>query len=372
MSRTVIVVTGIFPPDSGGPAKFSSEFGSWCTRKNIEIKVVTYSSNSSSLTYGELKYPVQRSDRSISLVLRYFRMIFNIGRNSRNSAQVLAAGAFLETYFASLIFRFRYVAKVPGDIVWERARNNQVSNLGIDEFQKARLPFKYLIFRRLFTQSLNRASVVIVPSIGLMQLCKGWGVPEYKLRLIRNSVAIEDFPAGKPSNIEFDLTTVCRLVSWKGVDALIRYSSTRGLRMAVIGDGPERQTLQNLSDSLGAQVKFFGDIPERDVSKLLRKSQIFALNSSYEGLPHALVEARACGLISVARAGTGSAEVINDGIDGFLVRNDRNLDQTLDLALSTSKQPNGMGEKASQDSRLRFSRESNFKAILEVLSEVQP
>ena len=140
--------------------------------------------------------------------------------------------------------------------------------------------------------------------------------------------------------------------------------------MAVIGDGPEREALNALSQSLAADVKFFGVVPEREVVKILEKSQIFALNSTYEGLPHALVEARAAGLVSVARAGTGSAEVINDGIDGFLVRDDRNLEQTMDLALSTSKQSGHMGEKAAQDSQLRFSRENNFKAILDVLSEI--
>lgn len=370
MNTGVLLITGIFPPDSGGPAKFSSEFGFWCLENNWPTKIITYSGQTSKTPELDAGVSVLRINRNEALFFRYIRMIMNIGKNSRQGVRVLAAGAFLETYIASILFRFRYVAKVPGDIVWERARNNRITNLAIQDFQLIKLPVKYRIFRWLFTQSLKKASIVIVPSKGLYELCLAWGIKERNLKLIRNSISPEKFFVGIRREIEFDIITVCRLVPWKGVDELIRYCSDRGLKLAVVGDGPEREALEVLSKSLAAQVKFFGVVSGQEVVDVLSRSQIFALNSSYEGLPHALVEARAVGLISVAREGTGSAEVINDGIDGFLVRDDRNLEQTIDLALSTSKQSGRMGELAAQDSLLRFSREHNFLAILNLLSEL--
>ena len=332
---------------------------------------MTYSDNSLGKSQNKLPYSLFVIPRIDSLIQRYFLIIGNIGRISKKSTNVIAVGAFLETYIASLIFRFKYVAKVPGDIVWERARNNGLTDLTIEEFQKARLSLRYRFFRWIFTRSLLRATHVIVPSSGLYSLCLAWGIPDYKLRLIRNSVEIEKYLGTQRVEQLFDVVTVCRLVQWKGVDELIQFCSSRGLTVAVIGDGPERKKLESLSKSLDAKVKFFGDIQEREVIKLLGESGIFVLNSTYEGLPHALVEARATGLVSVARDGTGSSEVINDGIDGFLVRKDRNFSETMDLALAESKQANGMGQKASHDSQMRFNREINYKAILNLLIETQ-
>ena len=370
MNTGVLIVTGIFPPDSGGPAKFSSEFRFWCLEKNRPTKIVTYSGQASITPKMDAEVSILRINRNEALFPRYIKMIMNIGKNSRQGFRVLAAGAFLETYVASILFRFSYIAKVPGDIVWERARNNRITELAIQDFQHIKLPVKYRIFRWLFTQSLKKASIVIVPSNGLYQLCLAWGIKERNLKLIRNSISFENYFVGSDREIEFDITTVCRLVPWKGVDELIRYCSAKGLKMAVVGDGPERDALEALSKSIAAKVRFFGVVPSQEVVDILSKSQIFALNSTYEGLPHALIEARAAGLISVAREGTGSAEGINDGIDGFLVRDNRNLEQTIDLALSTSRQSGRMGELAAQDSLLRFGRENNFQAILDLLSEL--
>ena len=44
-------------------------------------------------------------------------------------------GLFLETLLAKVISRARLVAKVPGDIVWERARNQGLTSLTIDQYQ---------------------------------------------------------------------------------------------------------------------------------------------------------------------------------------------------------------------------------------------
>jgi glycosyltransferase involved in cell wall biosynthesis len=371
MSRNLLVITGIFPPDSGGPAKFSYDFALWCANRDLQVNVVTYSDKSGGKTQSNAPFSLFQTPRIDSLIQRYCMMIGKIGRKSRKSTSIIAVGAFLETYIASLIFGFKYVAKVPGDIVWERARNNEVSDLTIEEFQKIALPLKYKIFRWFFTHSLLRATVVVVPSNGLYSLCRSWGVPEYKLRLIRNSIDIEKYGTYHQVQQIFDVITVCRLVPWKGVDELIQYCSNQRLALAVIGDGPEREKLEILSNSLGANVKFFGDIQTNEVIKLLEKSRVFVLNSSYEGLPHALVEARATGLVTVARDETGSSEVINDGIDGFLVRKDRNFSETMGLALAVSAQSNDMGQKARHDSQLRFNRKVNFQNILNLLIEAK-
>lgn len=368
MRRDLLLISGIFPPESGGPAKFTSDFASWCASKGKKVAVITYKNRSNQLTLSDLSYEVVSSFKSKSLLSTYIRMINTIRRNVGVGVSALAVGAFLETYIASLLFRFNYVVKVPGDIVWERARNNHITNLDIASFQNFKLPLKYKIYRYLYTQSLVRASQVIVPSIGLRDLCLKWGIQEEKISLIYNSVNIDKYLALTNIKNEFDVLTVCRLVPWKGVDEVIQYCSSRGLKLAVAGDGPERTSLESLARSLQAKVSFLGNIPEEEMLNVMSKSKVFVLNSSYEGLPHALIEARAASLISVARDGTGSAEVIHDDEDGLLVRRDRNLEETMDLALSSADKLSGYRSKAALDAKNRFDRERNFQRIFDAVT----
>jgi glycosyltransferase involved in cell wall biosynthesis len=296
-------------------------------------------------------------------------MISKITESVGKVDQIIAVGAFLETYISSIFKRFNYVAKVPGDIVWERARNNKITDLDINDFQEAYLPAKYRLFRYLFTKSLKRASLVIVPSNGLFQLCIRWGVPKSRLRLIRNSVDLSKFSNLNRNSFEFDVLTVCRLTSWKGVDELIEVCARHNLTLAVAGDGPERGNLERLAAKLGLDVKFFGDVSEHQILELLGSSKIFVLNSHYEGLPHALVEARAAGMISVARDGTGSAEVIRDREDGFLVGEMLPLSEAVAMAIREFDSSNHMGKIAAIDTCERFDRQRSFEKISHVLRE---
>lgn len=369
MPNSLLLITGIFPPDTGGPAKFATEFGDWVSRLGFKVHIQSYSDEKSSKIISS-NFDAKFVSRSQGLFLRYVGMIWRIGRAVSSSDVVLSVGAFLETYIASIIFRFNYVVKVPGDIVWERARNNSVTSLNIEEFQRSKLNFKYRLFRELYSRSLKRAQMVIVPANGLFELCLGWGVQKSKLRLIYNSVEQLSSSLEDPFTSEYDMVTVCRLAPWKGVDELIYFAAKKGKSLLVVGDGPERLNLELLSTKCKANVTFVGDVSSENVPKLLHKAKIFVLNSYYEGLPHALVEARVAGLISVGRAGTGSAEVIDDDVDGFLVREDRSLEKTLEAAFLKLSEPDEFIDKARKDAYLRFNREKNFESIWQTLNGI--
>jgi glycosyltransferase involved in cell wall biosynthesis len=366
----VLIITGIFPPNPGGPAKFASSFANWTFQNGSNVKVISYIDefNTSLPFNGNEFLGIYKGNKTL---VRTLKMIKAIKSSAKREDRIIAVGAFLETYVASMFKKFNYVAKVPGDIVWERARNNRVTNLDISEFQNSQLPARYRAFRYLFTKSLRRASSVIVPSEGLFRLCILWGVPESRLRLIKNSVDLTKFSKLQRESFQFDVLTVCRLTPWKGVDELIEACRKLNIRLAIAGDGPERVRLEELSLRHELDVIFFGDVNELKILELLSSSKIFVLNSHYEGLPHALVEARAAGLICVARDGTGSAEVIHDGEDGFLVGKTRNLTEAIRMAMAEFESSSPMGRLASQDARARFDHERNFEKITRVLEDQQ-
>jgi glycosyltransferase involved in cell wall biosynthesis len=91
----------------------------------------------------------------------------------------------------------------------------------------------------------------------------------------------------------------------------------------VIGDGPGRSALEALSRQLGLSrnVIFTGYRP--DVDTLTGMLDVACLFTNYrvisEGLPNAVMEAMACAVPVVATDGGGTVELIDDGVDGYLI-----------------------------------------------------
>ena len=85
------------------------------------------------------------------------------------------------------------------------------------------------------------------------------------------------------------------------------------------GNGPLDEELRKLaaSSSCRDRIIFLGNL--EDTADYLKMSDIFVLSSDNEGLSLALLEAMASGLLCISTDCTGSGEVIQDGVTGFLV-----------------------------------------------------
>lgn len=368
MKSSVLLVSGIYPPDTGGPATFTQDFSRWLGQKDLNISVVTYTDGPSKTVIDEGVKVVQ-IHRDKNIAIRYFRFIRTLIKNYDSSTKILASGAFLEILTASLIRDIKYTVKIPGDIVWERARNSGITDLDINSFQKSELNAKYRIFRKLFNLSISRAKIIVVPSKFLRNLVASWVGNSKKIELIYNSVDYSNFSKAQSHHYDFNVVTASRLVPWKGVEEIIKCCSELNLSLAIAGEGPDETRLKEVASALGASVTFLGQIPKTKMSEFYRTGKIFVLNSSYEGLPHALIEAKASGLLCVGRAGTGSEEVIRDMVDGMLVNGEpeNNLKETLERALSNPDLVARLRLNAQEDVVNRFSQDVNFQKIYDVL-----
>ncbi len=91
-------------------------------------------------------------------------------------------------------------------------------------------------------------------------------------------------------------------------------------KLCIIGDGAQKKLLQDKITSLGLDLVVTIHPPVLDIAAEYRKSSICALTSSSEGLPMVLVEAQGHGLPCIAfDCETGPAEIIEDGVSGFLI-----------------------------------------------------
>lgn len=365
MAHSILILSGIYPPDVGGPAKFVDVYSKWISTRKWQVKVVslTDGKNSKKNVQGINVCLISRRN---NLLLRYLYTAYLIYYHSRRVKYILANGLFIELVIAAKIFRMKYVVKVPGDIVWERARNRSITSKSVDDFQSEALNWKYRLFRTLFSSCLRGAKDVIVPSQHLFELCERWGVPKNRIHLIHNSVFTNRFTYIEQQK-DFDVITVARLVKWKGIDEIIRSCGRNNLSLLIIGDGPEMQNLRNVAEELNAEVTFTGEVAQENLAGFYSRSRLFVLNSNFEASSYSLLEAMACSLPVIASRNTGSSEVVRHGIDGLLIDETYSLHDALTQLFANPELFSIMGENARQRVFTKFNSEKNFGDIVEIL-----
>lgn len=158
-------------------------------------------------------------------------------------------------------------------------------------------------------------------------------VAESKLRLCHNGVLTHEFSPGErtlPRELEgaaLVVGTVCVLRKEKNLPLLLSAFAkiqhlTSGLRLVIVGGGPELATLKAVADQLGiAGITVFASAT-REVAQWLRAMNIFVLPSYSEAFSNALLEAMACGCAVIGSDVGGTPELIGpSGERGLLFRN---------------------------------------------------
>src|SRR5215210_5101226 len=218
----LLVVTGIFPPDSGGPASYVPRMAEALCCRGHRVEVVTLSD---SLEHDDAARPfrVHRIGRSLFKPWRMLVTVCKVWRLSRSSDLVYVNGLGSEAALGALLAGRPTVHKIVGDYAWERARSKQWFAGTLDEYQAARKGIRLRTLDLVRTVPLRFAKRIITPSDYLRRIVTEWRIPREKIAVIYNAVpSIASSTTEPPALPPFDgktLTTVCRLVPWKGLDA---------------------------------------------------------------------------------------------------------------------------------------------------------
>ena len=165
------------------------------------------------------------------------------------------------------------------------------------------------------------------------------GIPADKIAFLPNGMNMEwadlevDVPAeragfGLPADKTL-IVTMSRLVKLKRVDLLIAAVSKMSdeakerSALVIIGDGPDRQALAEMSRALGLAgiTHFTGAVPYDRMPRLLKSCDIFAATSELTNMSMPPCEAMLCGLPVAAFDVAGTAEGVRDGETGMLIEN---------------------------------------------------
>lgn len=133
-----------------------------------------------------------------------------------------------------------------------------------------------------------------------------------------NFVDTEAFAPIPHSHSAERMIFVGRLSPEKNLEMAIRACQLAGIGLDIVGQGSERQHLESLASELKADVKWLGVVGNDALPQCLSHYKYFILPSLWEGMPKALMEAMACGLVCIGNNTTGINEIIQDGVTGYL------------------------------------------------------
>ena len=117
--------------------------------------------------------------------------------------------------------------------------------------------------------------------------------------------------------------TVCVLRPEKGLLTLLRafalaLRADARLFLLVVGDGPERESLEREAESLGIVGRCHFEPAAADVTPWLSRIDVFVLPSLHEAFSNSLMEAMACECACIASRVGGNVELVRDGETGLL------------------------------------------------------
>jgi|SRR3989344_3459666 len=329
-SMRIVIATGIFPPDIGGPATYSKLLAEELIKHGHKITIVTYGEHESRIR----NYESGGQNKNLQIVFRslpksirhllYFWKILRYGYNADVIYAQDAVSAGFPAMVAAWILGKRFFLKVVGDHAWEQGMQRfGVSDL-LDDFLAKKYGIRIALLRFFQMRTAKRAEKIVVPSTYLKSVVERWGISSERIMVIPNAISLPNIIPTKEEARRmlgldgFVLVTIGRLVPWKGFQMLVELMPKLcevipNVKLVIIGSGPEERNLQLTTYNLQLPVTFTGAIPKEKLLQYLAAADVFLLNTSYEGFSHQLIEAMAIGVPVITTHAGGNKELVRDG-----------------------------------------------------------
>jgi glycosyltransferase involved in cell wall biosynthesis len=198
-------------------------------------------------------------------------------------------------------------------------------------FNESRPSYQRTFFKLIYWYILLFSHKIICVSEGTKKDIRNWPLVQNKIIVIKNGVdnfsLLPRSDARRSLGIHEDdilvVGTVAELHHVKGLDLLLNawseFVKSCRAELIIIGEGEERENLENMLQSLGISdsVVFKGYMD--DARAHMSAFDIFVITSRSEALPYVPLEAGVASLPVIATAVGGIPEIITDEVNGILI-----------------------------------------------------
>jgi glycosyltransferase involved in cell wall biosynthesis/putative flippase GtrA len=304
----VLVTTGIYPPEIGGPATYTALLEKELPKFGVDVEVLPF-----------------RTVKHLPKIIRhlaFFGKILNLGKKMNLLYTQDPVSVGFPTMLAAKILGKPFLARIAGDYAWEQAAQRFTVSDGIDDFQNKKYGWRVEILRLIQKITAEMADEIITPSKYFRDLVANWNPKKNNIITVYNGINLLDIPQ---NNEKFEPKTIIsagRLVPWKGFDVLIEImKDLPDWKLFIAGDGPDKERLSNLIENLKLNGRIFllGKVDRKDLLNRMQKCEIFILNTSFESFSFQIVEAMFAGTPVISTNIGNISEIVENGKDGLLV-----------------------------------------------------
>jgi glycosyltransferase involved in cell wall biosynthesis len=246
-----------------------------------------------------------------------------------------------------------------------------------------RRPLRKWAFSAVARLGYAAVDLVITTSRGVARdLTVAFGVDPSRIRVVPNPVDVDAVreAVGEPLEPEHEarwqrpvIVAAGRLADAKNypllIEAMAIVRSRVPATLFVLGQGELETELRRLASQrgLGDAIVWCGF--QSNPWKFMARADLFALSSRYEGFGNVLVEAMACGSPVVATRSPGTEDIVQDGVDGVLVRHSPDALAAAITQLLTDEAGRKQMAASARASTNRFARPVVSQAYARVLQE---
>ena len=287
---------------------------------------------------------------------------------------------------------FRIVQKTAPDIIqihntksrlYVTLLRRRLERLGVREIHyfhgETWVDRKQHFYNRLDRLLFRYAPNVVVVAEYQRELLVGWGVSKDRVAVIHNGIRLAPVDTAHRGEKNY-LLTVGRFSKEKGhqillaAACLLRRREVAGFCLHMVGDGPERQSLERYAAEKGlADIVAFEGY-QSDPSDYYKRAGLFILPSLTEGFPNVLLEAASHGVPVISFDVGGIPEIFRNGEEAVLLSDhtpEALADAIRDYLCSPDKYRQ-MAEKARLRVMREFSLEKKAARLLEYYKEILP
>lgn len=364
-SMKVLIATGLYPPEIGGPATYALLLEDELPKKEVTVTIVPF---------GWVRhYPK---------IIRHIVYAYKLWQESRDSDIIYALDPIsvgIPALFVAKLRRKKFLIRLGGDYAWEQGRGRFGLTETLDEYLTGdtRRPLMVKVLASLQSYVTKRATKVIAPSEYLKSVIIKWGVLPANIVVIYSALyplSVEGTKEELHDQLSFTYPTIIsagRLVPWKGFEVLIEVVAMLkekypGITLVIAGDGEEHDTLvaKAEAEDVATNLRLVGRISKDALGASIKGADVFVLNTAYEGLSHQLIEVMDLGTPIVTTTAGGNPELITNDVSGILVPfNDA---QALQAAIIRILEHPETSSRMVQSARAR-SREFSQAAMIETL-----
>ncbi|MBI2524259.1 glycosyltransferase family 4 protein [Candidatus Peregrinibacteria bacterium] len=333
----VVLATGIYPPDIGGPATYVRELARELARQGIGVCVVTYAREKS-----ETEWDVICISKFGGPLLRWWRYARALKKHAADAEVVIAFSLVsvgvplwlsgLRKPFDKAQGKPKLILRLGGDFLWERY-TDLGGGLGLREWYESRFwqivgslarwlagsllqTFDHVVFSTRFQEEIYEKHYRGLPEHLVIENALSAPTPGPSPAAAARPDAVGR-GEGRTKHAPFRLLFMGRFVAFKNLPSLLRaMTELPGITLTLVGEGPLRHLLEGnvLGLHLRDRVTFHPKATPDERNEYFHSHDLLVIPSVTEISPNVALEARAAGLPVLLTEETGLSERLRQGM----------------------------------------------------------